>query len=286
MTINISVVIPAYNRSELLFRTLSSVSRQTFQPLEVLVIDDGSSPPLLPTENISLPRIKYFRNEKNLGVAASRNIGIAQALGEWIALLDSDDEWHPCKLEKQVEYLRDSPEYKAVHTAEKWMRNNNEVSPPAYLDKSSHLLWERSLKHCLICPSSALLHRSLFQTIGLFDEALTACEDYDFWLRLLLQEEIGLVDEKLVVKHGGHEDQLSTTTWGMDRFRILALRKILSYPQLGKDRKISLLRVLHQKCTIFAQGSEKRRKFEEAQKYRILADQYCTRLDQLNPQPT
>ena len=148
--------------------------------------------------------------------------------------MDSDDEWEPSKLEKQLALLQNSPELRVVHTGERWIRNGNEVIPPVYLDKSNHLLWERSLKHCLICPSSVLIHRSIFETVGLFDESLTVCEDYDFWLRLLLEEEFGLVDEKLVIKHGGHEDQLSTTTWGMDRFRVMALQKILSNPKLSQ----------------------------------------------------
>ena len=101
------------------------------------------------------------------------------------------------------------------------------------------------------------------------------CEDYDFWLRLLLEKEIGLVDEKLVIKHGGHGDQLSTTTWGMDRFRVMALQKILNNPLLSKDRRIKVIEVLHEKCGILAQGAEKREKLEEAQKYKDLSDQYA-----------
>ena len=171
------------------------------------------------------------------------------------------------------------PELQVIHTGERWIRNGNEVTPPAYLDKSSDLLWERSLRHCLICPSSVLIHRSVFETVGLFDEKLTVCEDYDFWLRLLLEQEIGLVDEKLVIKHGGHSDQLSTTIWGMDRFRVMALQKILSSPLLSNEHKVNVLEVLHKKCDILAQGSEKRGKLEEAQKYKHLSDQYSVELE-------
>jgi glycosyltransferase involved in cell wall biosynthesis len=283
---NVTVIIPVLNRPTLLHRTLASVSEQSAPPLETLVIDDGSHPPLNPSNYSQYPNLKFFRNEITEGVASARNKGIQQAQGDWIALLDSDDEWELLKLEKQLTFLRKFPEFRVVHTEERWIRNRNEVIPPAYLDKSNHLLWERSLKHCLICPSSVLIHRSVFETVGLFDESLTVCEDYDFWLRLLLEEEIGLVDEKLVIKHGGHEDQLSTNTWGMDRFRVMALQKIVNNPLLSDNRKVKAIEMLQEKCCILSQGAEKREKFEEAQKYKNLSVQYSALLKGARPVPT
>jgi len=275
---SISVVIPTYNRWNLLNRALSSVVNQTYPAHQIIVVDDGSDEFVSDSLRHSFPRVQFLRQE-NKGVASARNLGIKQSTGEWIALLDSDDEWEPTKLDKQLAFIENFPELRAIHTGERWIRNGNEVTPPAYLDKSSDLLWERSLRHCLICPSSVLIHRSVFETVGLFDEKLTVCEDYDFWLRLLLEKEIVLVDEKLVIKHGGHSDQLSTTIWGMDRFRVMALQKILSSPLLSKDRRIKVIEVLHEKCGILAQGAEKRGKFDDAQKYKHLSDQYSVELE-------
>lgn len=246
------------------------------------MIDDGSNKPVSDSLRNSFPSVQFLRQE-NKGVASARNLGIKQSTCDWIALLDSDDEWEPTKLEKQMAFLEKLPELQAIHTGERWIRNGNEVTPPAYLDKSSDLLWERSLRHCLICPSSVLIHSSVFETVGLFDEKLSVCEDYDFWLRLLLEQEIGLVDEKLVIKHGGHSDQLSTTIWGMDRFRIMALQKILSNPLLSNDCRIKAIEVIQEKCGILAQGAEKRGKFDDAQKYKNLSDQYSI---ELGKQPT
>jgi len=243
------------------------VRNQTIQPDEVLVVDDGSpSPPDLSSFH-EYSKIHFLRCDNNQGVSAARNWGIQQANGEWIALLDSDDEWEPQKLEKQIQYIDQNPELLAVHTLEKWIRSGNEVIPPAYLDKSSYRLWERSLKNCLICPSSVLLHRSVFGSVGWFDESLKVCEDYDFWLRLLLEHPIGLTEEKLVRKHGGHSDQLSTTTWGMDRFRIKALEKILKRSDLTDQQRKQTLGVIIEKCSVLEQGSIKREKYEAAQKY-------------------
>ncbi len=265
--LNISVVIPVYNRPDLLNRALSSVSKQTTQADEVLVVDDGSSSsPDLSDFHEDL-EIHCLRREKNLGVSAARNWGIQQARGKWIALLDSDDEWEPEKLEKQMRYIDQNPQLLAIHTLEKWIRRGNEVIPPAYLDKSNNRLWERSLKNCLICPSSVLLHRTVFESVGWFDESLPVCEDYDFWLRLLLNHPVGLTEEKLVRKHGGHSDQLSTTTWGMDRFRIKALEKILKRSDLTDQQRKQALDVMVEKCSVLEQGSIKREKYQAAQKY-------------------
>ena len=195
--------------------------------------------------------------------------------------MDSDDEWDSSKLEKQLELTKTSDGIRAIHTDEKWIRNGNEVLPPRYLDKSNHLLWERSLRHCLICPSSVLLHKSVFDEIGFFDESLTVCEDYDFWLRLLLEEKIELIEEKLVVKHGGHPDQLSTTTWGMDRFRIKSLQKLTDSTKLSPQQKTLVIEVITEKCAILAKGSEKRQKSEEAKNFRELAKKYNNRLTSL-----
>ena len=272
--LRISVVIPVFDRPVLLKRALCSVLDQTVQADEVLVVDDGSSSSLSLSDFHEHLEIHYLRSEKNLGVSAARNWGVQQARGEWIALLDSDDEWEPKKLEKQIKYIGQNPQLLAVHTLEKWIRLGNEVIPPAYLDKSNHRLWERSLKNCLICPSSVLLHQSIFKTVGWFDESLKVCEDYDFWLRLLLDHPIGLTEEKLVRKHGGHSDQLSTTTWGMDRFRIKALEKILKRSDLNIQQRKQALDVIIEKCSVLEQGSIKREKYKAAQKYGDLKNNY------------
>jgi len=278
MTLKVSVVIPVYNRPELLQRAISSVSRQSFAPFEILVVDDGSTPTVESLKDFNSTQVRILRNEQNQGVSAARNLGIREANGDWIALLDSDDEWMKEKLQKQVHHIEKHEGLHAVHTGEKWIRNGNEVIPPAYLNKSPENLWERSLQNCLICPSSVLLHKSIFETIGLFNENLAVCEDYEFWLRLLLHEEMGLVPEKLVTKHGGHPDQLSTTTWGMDRFRVQALINLIESNTLNEKQYASAISVLVHKCRIVAKGAEKRVKLEEAAKYFEIARTYEARI--------
>lgn len=278
MTLKVSVVIPVYNRPDLLNRAVSSVSRQSFAPFEILVVDDGSTPTVRSLKDFNSINVRILRNEQNKGVSAARNLGILEASGDWIALLDSDDEWMEEKLQKQIQHLEQHEGLLAVHTGEKWIRNGNEVIPPAYLNKSPDNLWERSLQHCLICPSSVLLHKSIFQNIGLFNENLPVCEDYEFWLRLLIHKEIGLVEEKLVIKHGGHSDQLSTTTWGMDRFRAQALINLIESSMLNEKQYVSAISVLVNKCMIVAKGSQKREKFQEATKFLEISRKYQAKI--------
>ncbi|MBT5915178.1 MAG: glycosyltransferase, partial [Opitutae bacterium] len=216
LTQQVSVVIPTHNRLHLLRRTLYSVQAQTLPPLETIVIDDGSTDRSHESLATEFPTVQWIR-QSNHGVSHARNQGIKHAKGEWIALLDSDDTWHPSKLEEQNQFLQQNLGLLFCHTDEAWIRRGKSVSHPAYLNKSNQDIFLKSLTRCIICPSSVVIHQKIFEKIGFFDEELPVCEDYDLWLRLVLQYEIGYLDRKLVTKHGGHSDQLSTTYWGMDR---------------------------------------------------------------------
>ena len=259
----VSVVLTTYNRKNLLRRALRSVCAQAHAPAEIIVCDDGSTDGTQQELAPEFPSINWLKQE-NKGVASARNLGIRHARGSWIALLDSDDEWKPEKLGLQLECMKRNPRSLACHTDEEWIRNGNQVIPPKFLDKSPKDLFVRSLRRCLICPSSALIQREVFSEIGLFDESLPVCEDYDFWLRLLLLTEPALVDQKLVVKHGGHPDQLSTSTWGMDRFRVKSMEKLLENPNLPEERRHEVWKALSEKCEILENGFAKRDKLNEA----------------------
>jgi glycosyltransferase involved in cell wall biosynthesis len=253
----ISVVIPTHNRRVLLARALDSVRAQTRHADEILVVDDGSSDGTDRLVAEKYPEVRLLVQE-NRGVSAARNAGIRAAQGELIAFLDSDDEWLPRKLQRQLEAMETSPSSPLCHTNEIWIRNGRRVNPMKKHQKFGGWIFEKALPLCVISPSSVVAERSLFDDVGLFDESLPACEDYDLWLRVCSRFPVHYIDEPLIVKHGGHEDQLSRRHWGMDRFRIQALRKILAEPHLPDDYRRGAEAALAQKVEIFSRGAQKR----------------------------
>ena len=269
----VSVVIPCLNRVDFLCEALSSVYKQSLAPAEVIVIDDGSPRSLKEKLAGIFPEIRWYRQE-NKGVSAARNLGARKAQYPWIAFLDSDDQWQPDKLEKQSCFHHENVHILASHTNEIWVRNGNQVIPPKYLDKSPEQLFQRSLVRCLICPSSVILHRSIFEQFEGFDESLPVCEDYDLWLRILMQKSFGYIDKKLVIKNGGHDDQLSRQVWGMDRFRVQSLEKLVKTTGISSSNKEAILCNLVQKCKVLSAGFRKHNKEKEAKMYLQKSLQY------------
>ena len=119
---------------------------------------------------------------------------------------------------------------------------------------------------CCISPSTSLIHKSVFDDVGFFDENLKACEDYDFWLRYCSYEKVHFVPEALVVKSGGHADQLSKTHWGMDRFRIYSLEKLLKDENLCESYYHALLAEILNKLNVVINGAKKRKNNDLAKK--------------------
>jgi GT2 family glycosyltransferase len=271
--INISVVIPSYNRRELLRRALLSVYSQTLLPTEVLIIDDGSTDGTQAMLRDEFPQTTFFYQE-NQGVSAARNLGIQQASCDWVAFLDSDDEWLPEKLSYQKAALQNNAEYRICHTEENWIRNGTPVDVPKKYAKTGGWIFLHCLPLCAISPSTVLIHRSIFTDIGLFDTQLPTCEDYDLWLRISANYPVLLVDQPQINKHGGHEDQLSFAFWGMDRFRIIALQKIIDTQQLSENLQQAAIAMLIKKAAIYLNGVIKRGKSAEVDYYQQLIKRY------------
>lgn len=263
----ISVIIPTHNRASLLGRALDSVLAQTLQPLEIIVVDDGSTDRTRDLMSEHYPGCRYISQE-NAGVSAARNAGIRVAGGDWIALLDSDDTWLPGKLAAQRDCLSEHPGLRLCHSEEIWIRNGRRVNAMNKHAKTGGHIYERCLPLCVISPSAALMHTSLLDDVGLFEESLPACEDYELWLRVCAREAVAYVEQPQIEKFGGHEDQLSRRYWGMDRFRIEALEKMLEEQALSEKYRIATLQTLIEKCRIFALGAAKRGKEERASNYR------------------
>lgn len=262
----VSVVIPTHDRASQVERAVHSVLEQTVAAHEILVIDDGSSDGTAERLRGRFPTVRV-EVQANKGVSAARNNGIAKATGEWIALLDSDDEWLPAKLERQLAALAEAPQHRAVHCDELWIRRGRRVNPRRKHRKSGGWIFEQCLPLCVISPSAVLLEAALLRQLGGFDESLPACEDYDLWLRLCAREPVLFVDEPLVVKHGGNPDQLSSRIWGLDRFRIEALERALKDPVLSPEQRRAVHGELRHKLEIFVGGADKRGRADVAARY-------------------
>ena len=271
--INVSAVIPTFNRGHCLLRAINSVLAQTTPVDEIIIVDDGSDDKtydlLVKSELLDmrgqLPNIRYLYQE-NKGVSAARNLGIKEAENEYIALLDSDDAWAETKIERQALKLeKKNFSCRITHTEEIWLKDGQRINPKKKHKKSGGFIFEKCLPLCCISPSSVLLHRTLFNDYGFFDEKLPACEDYDMWLRLCAFEEVLFVEEALTIKYGGHADQLSRAFWGMDRFRVLALEKLINSGKLSKTQRSQALEMLVKKIEILLLGAKKREKKEMIQ---------------------
>ncbi len=262
----VSVIIPTFNRSSMVVEAVESVLAQSYAELEVIVVDDGSTDDTRERLRSYGQRLILVVNEKNRGVSAARNRGIRQSRGEFVALLDSDDLWRPGKIQRQLDFFSAHPRAMICQTEEIWVRRGRRVNPRQKHRKYSGYIFPHCLPLCIVSPSAVMIKRELLSRVGLFDEQLPACEDYDLWLRIAAHEPIFLLGEPLIVKRGGHDDQLSRTVPSMDKYRIESLLKLLRNERLSAEQRRQTVDELRKKARIFCQGCLKRGKTAEAER--------------------
>jgi glycosyltransferase involved in cell wall biosynthesis len=259
----VSVIITTFNRRSFLKRAVLSVLNQDYREKEIIVVDDGS-------EDHSFEEIRglpiRYEWQANKGVSGARNKGIALSGGEYIAFLDVDDLWIKGKLTRQIKVMEEEG-FAVCYTDEVWIRNGKRQNQKERHRKYTGHIFERCLPLCIISPSSVVVRSEVFSDVGPFDESLPVCEDYDMWLRITARYPVRFLDEPLIIKHGGHEDQLSRKYQAMDRFRIQSLTKVIGSGKLDGPMRMAALEELRNKCRIYAQGARKRDRIEEAEQY-------------------
>ena len=275
----VSVIIPTFNRAYCVSKSIRSVLAQG--ELELIVVNDGSKDATA-KELANFPTIKLINLAENRGVSYARNRGLERARGSLICFLDSDDLWEEGKLKAQVQWMKLHPECMAVYTDEIWIRNGVRVNPMKKHQKYSGDIFRQSLPLCIVSPSSVMLRKSVLDEVGGFDELMPVCEDYDLWLRIAVRYPFKFLKEKLILKHGGHRDQLSRKYWGMDRWRIYALDKLLRDDDLNMQQREWVTEMLINKSSILIQGFEKRGKTEDARVYKNLVSRYSKSFDLVN----
>ncbi len=257
-----SVVIPTYNRAHTLPRAIESVLAQSFKDFELIIVDDGSTdetPKILERYPIRVI------HQPNQGVSAARNRGIEAARGHIIALLDSDDEWKPHKLQNHYDFFKENPDYKIHQTEEIWIKDGKFLNKKKKHQKKSGDIFYDSLHLCLISPSAVAIKKELFGEVGLFREDFEVCEDYELWLRITRRYSVGYSPQLLVIKYGGHPDQLSRKYFGMDRWRIKGMLPYIDDPKV--------LEVALKKCEILLKGARKHKNREILEEFEPLCNE-------------
>ncbi len=254
----VSIIIPTHNRVIFLKEALDSVIKQSFSDFELIVVDDGSTDG---TADLvaKYPGVRYIY-QKNRGVSSARNLGIRSARGNFIAFLDSDDLWLNDKLKEQISFFDISPDASICQTEELWLRDGQKRNPKKKHQKYSGYILKECLPLCIVSPSAVMLKKEVFEKIGLFDESFPVCEDYDFWLRAARIYPIYLIDKCLIIKRAKFPDQLSFRHWGMDKFRIKALKKLLK-EEISDEIRKEAMGIIKEKKKILITGSIKRYRY-------------------------
>ncbi|MCL1864826.1 MAG: glycosyltransferase [Spirochaetes bacterium] len=254
-----SVIIPSFNRRDKVRNAIRSVLEQSDNDFEIILIDDGSDDGTANIVDEFENKITYIF-QKNSGVSSARNKGIINSSAPHITFLDSDDIWHRDKLSSHKKFIENNPKILIHQTEDIWIRNGVRVNPKFKHIKPQGEIFIPSLDLCLISPSSVCISRTIFEKYGMFDEKLPACEDYDLWLRITPFEKTGLINEKLITRYSGHEDQLSSIHWGMDRFRLYSILKILHLygDSLNTTYTEAAINTAIKKCEILLNGAAKR----------------------------
>lgn len=267
----VSVIIPTYNRKGFLKKAIDSVFAQTYEHFELIVVDDGSDDGT--AELVAeYPREIVSVRQGNRGPAAARNAGIRKARYPLIAFLDSDDRFDSRKLALQAAAMQENPSFLISHTQEIWFRRGELLNQKKKHRKRSGDIFEQSLQLCAVGMSTVMARKGLFDEVGLFDEDLPCCEDYDLWLRASIDHRFLLVDESLTIKDGGRPDQVSYQyRVGMDRFRIESILKVLDSGRLTPGQKGQAREELVKKCLVYGNGCLKHGRLEDAKRYLELA---------------
>ncbi|MBR2195065.1 MAG: glycosyltransferase family 2 protein [Salinivirgaceae bacterium] len=238
----VSVVIPAYNAERTIKSTLDSILGQTYNNVEVLVIDDGSTDSTsIIVKSYSDTRIRLI-NKPNGGVSSARNLGIKSALGEYVAFCDSDDVWHPQKLEKQLEILRKDSSIDFIGC-----NRNNERTRVFFHNYSSlkQISFNDLLLKVFPQTSTAVIKKCVFDDVGVFDEEQRYAEDVNLWLRICYNKKCYMMPDSLVVTGGGKPhfgfSGLSANLKGMSDGIIKNINEMYAFGYITIFKKVLLV---------------------------------------------
>jgi glycosyltransferase involved in cell wall biosynthesis len=213
----ISIIIPAYNRAGCISRALQSVKAQGIDDLEVILGDDASTDSTVELATAILPSIKVARLTTNQGASAARNVALKLAKGDYIAFLDSDDEWLPGKLSSQIQFLKDHPEVGLCGSGHLLISRDGERIPYPGNNPPD---WRKELHvaESFHGASTSVVRREVFESVGFFDEGLRVLEDWDWLLRISQKYPIHVLPEQLAIIHENNPSDADLTAVSLGYF--------------------------------------------------------------------
>jgi glycosyltransferase involved in cell wall biosynthesis len=229
----VSVVIPTYNYGHVVTEAVESALAQTYPAVEVIVVDDGSTDDTRERLAPYGDRIRYI-HQANAGLSAARNTGIRAARGEFIALLDSDDAFHPRKLELQMRYLAERPDVVLVGTRSTTDPDHRYPTPPEPVP-AREIPLDRLVITSHFPPSSVVIRRACIDSVGLFDVNLRSTEDRDFWIRVGARFGVAVLDAPLTW-YRLHPGSMSRNAEKMAYYDRMVLDKAFAMPELRGRR--------------------------------------------------
>jgi glycosyltransferase involved in cell wall biosynthesis len=232
----VSVILPVYNGQRYVSAAIESALAQTYRPIEVVIVNDGSTDHSYETIEpyLNLPDVKYLQQE-NRGVAAARNAGIRHSKGELVAFLDQDDLWLPEKLALQVGYLQQNPEIAMVHSNQRYINGDGgRIQFPGWeTDAQGMCLKELFIKN-RIAVLTVVVRKHCLDEVGPLNESLSGCDDYELWLRIAARFPIGHIDKELAL-YRFHDCNVSRDLFRMTMTDLAAIQSFVKiFPDINR----------------------------------------------------
>lgn len=194
----VSVIIPTYKKPDLTIRTIESVLHQTYNNIEIIVVDDGSPDDTEIRLKSLEDKIVYIK-KTNGGASSARNLGIKKSTGQYIALLDCDDIYYPDKISESINCLENNEDCGFVYTGANYIDRNDDIITKQKLLNKSPCGWvfPELIKRNFICNSTVVARKECFDKVGLFDESIFICADWEMWLRISRKYKASYIEKEL-----------------------------------------------------------------------------------------
>jgi len=277
----VSVIIPNYNHARYLGDAVQSVLNQSYRNFEIIVVDDGSTDNSREVAGQFGDRIRYIY-QKNAGLSAARNTGIRASNGSLIGVLDADDMYEQMFLETLVEALKSDPDADGVYCGYQFVDQDNNLSPQVEnRPVPSDELYDALLDGNFFVPESIFLRRYVYDDVGLFDESLRACEDWDVWLRATKKYRI-IHSPEILTRHRILAGSMSTDPFRMLTARLAVLKKHVGGEPLVADSSIvhrAYARAYLGSCVEYLQYGDSDRAYECFQKMANICPELLVEVD-------